>query len=155
MDVYQKMMEKGIFLPPAPAKGGQYAQVKLFGDNKFAYVSGCGCHIGNDSEFIGKVGGNLTFEQGRQAAENCMRNLLATLHAHIGDLNNVKNFVKIIVFVSSDDSFTEQPQVANAASSLLIDIFDEEVGCAARSAVGVNVLPGDIAAEIEALIELK
>ena len=84
-----------------------------------------------------------------------MLNLLANLHAKTGDLNKIKRFVKVLAFVNSADSFEQQPQVVNGGSNLLVELFGEEVGMPARTAIGVNTLPGGIACEIEVLVELK
>ena len=84
-----------------------------------------------------------------------MLNLLANLDAKTGDLNKIKRFVKVLAFVNSADDFDKQPQVVNGGSNLLVDLFGEEVGCPARTAIGVNTLPGGIACEIEVLVELK
>ena len=154
MNIYHVLESKGILLPSPPTKGGVYTPVKEFGDN-FLYCSGCGPDLGNGNTIIGKLGDSLSIEDGQKAAYNCMLNLLANLHAKIGDLNKIKSFVKLLAFVNSTDSFTEQPLVVNGASNLLIDIFGEEMGCPARSAIGTNSLPGGIACEIELIVELK
>ena len=104
---------------------------------------------------IGKVGRDLTLEQGQLAARNCMLNLLANLHYKIGDLNKIKRFVKVLAFVNSADDFYQQPQVVNGGSELIRDLFGEEAGLPARSAIASNALPGNIACEIEVLVELK
>ena len=83
-----------------------------------------------------------------------MLNLLANLQDKVGDLNKIKRFVKVLAFVNSTDDFTSQPQVVNGGSELLRDIFGEETGVPARSAIGVNALPGNIACEIEVIAEL-
>ena len=70
-------------------------------------------------------------------------------------MNRIKSFVKVLAFVASDDQFYSQPLVANGGSQLLVDVFGYEIGCPARSAIGVNVLPGNIPVEIELLVELK
>ena len=154
MNIYHVLESKGILLPSPPPKGGVYTPVKEFGDN-FLYCSGCGPDLGNGNTIIGKLGDSLSIEDGQKAAYNCMLNLLANLHAKIGDLNKIKSFVKLLAFVNSTDSFTEQPLVVNGASNLLIDIFGEEIGCPARSEIGTNSLPGGIACEIELIVELK
>ena len=155
MDVYARMKELGVKLPPAPAKGGVYTPAREFGEGeKLIYVSGCGPQEGPKSEYIGKLGKEMTLEQGQQAARNCALNILAVLEAKLGDLNKIKKFVKMTAFVSSESTFTQQPQVANGASQLLVDIFGD-AGAAARSAIAVNVLPGDIAVENEILLEMK
>lgn len=152
-DVNQIMKEKKINLPKPPAKGGVYTPVMEFGD-KFLYCSGCGPDIGDGNTIKGKLGRDLSIEEGQQAAHNCMLNLLANLQDKVGDLNKIKRFVKVLAFVNSADDFTSQPQVVNGGSELLRDIFGEETGVPARSAIGVNALPGNIACEIEVIAEL-
>ena len=152
MDIYDRMKELRITLPPPPAKGGLYTPAKEFGQG-LIYVSGCGPAIG--SPVAGKLGADFTLEQGQAFARSCMLNVLAVLEAQIGDLNRVRHAVKVLAFVNSTDSFTDQPAVANGGSQLLLELFGEEMGLPARSAVGVNVLPGNIPVEIEALFELK
>ena len=154
MNIYDALKEKGIVLPAPPPKGGVYTPVQEFGTH-FLYCSGCGPDLGNGNNFIGKVGQDLTLENGQKAAYNCMLNLLANLEAKTGDLNKIKRFIKMLAFVNSADSFSQQPQVINHASNLLIDIFGEKAGCPARTAIGVNTLPGGIACEIEVLVELQ
>lgn len=155
MDIYQVLKEKGITLPEPPAKGGVYTPVIRFGEGeKLLYCSGCGPDIGNSDKVTGKLGLDLTLEEGQRAAYNCMLNLLANLNAETGDLNKIKKFVKLLAFVNSSDDFTQQPQVVNGASNLLKEIFGE-AGIPARTAMGTNATPGGIACEIEALVELK
>lgn len=153
-DVYEVMKEKNIILPEAPAKGGVYTPVQEFGE-KLLYCSGCGPLISTGETVEGRLGENLTLEEGQRAAYLCVLNLLANLHEKTGDLNRIKRFVKVLAFVNSADSFTQQPQVVNGGSNLLADIFGEEIGVPARTAIGVNTLPGGIACEIEVLVELK
>ena len=153
MNVYDRMKELGIKLPKAPAKGGVYSQAKEFGEG-LVYISGCGPVI--DSQLIqGKFGDKLTVEQGQNYARNCMLNVLAVLENNIGDLNKIKNVVKILVFVAGTNDFYDQPLVANGGSKLLIDLFGEKIGAPSRSAIGVNALPGNIPVEIEALFEIE
>lgn len=152
-DVYQVIKEKKIALPTPPAKGGVYTPVMEFG-NKFLYCSGCGPDIGDGSTIKGKIGRDVSLEEGQKAAYNCMLNLLANLQDKVGDLNKIKRFVKVLAFVNSTDDFYDQPKVVNGGSELLFDLFGEETGLPARSAIGVNTLPGNIACEIEVLVEL-
>lgn len=154
MNIYDVLKEKNITLPAPPPKGGVYTPVQEFGD-KFLYCSGCGPDLGNGNTVVGKLGKTLTLEEGQKAAYNCMLNLLANLDAKTGDLNKIKRFVKVLAFVNSDDDFVMQPQVVNGGSNLLVELFGEEVGCPARTAIGTNTLPGNIACEIEVLVELK
>ena len=153
-DVYDILKEKGITLPQPPAKGGVYTPVQEFGD-KFLYCSGCGPDLGNGNTVVGKLGKDLTVEEGQRAAYNCMLNLLANLNDKTGDLNRIKRFVKVLAFVNSADDFGMQPQVVNGGSNLIAELFGEEAGLPARSAIGTNALPGGIACEIEVLVELK
>ena len=83
-----------------------------------------------------------------------MLNLLANLKAKLGDLDRIKRFVKVLGFVNSTDDFTQQPQVINGGSQLLLDLFGEEKGLPARTAMGSNATPGNIAVEIEVLVEI-
>ncbi len=154
MNIYDRMKELGIALPTPPKKGGKYATVKLFSEN-LLYVSGIGPALNGQDIFLGKVGAEVCIEEGKQAARYALLNLLSAVEANIGDLNRIKSFVKILSFVSSNDGFFEQPAIMDAATEMLGNIFGEQVGIPARSAIGVNVLPGNIPVEIEAIIELK
>lgn len=153
-NVYDKMAEKGITLPAPPPKGGVYTPVMEFGD-KLLYCSGCGPDLGDGNNIVGKVGKDLTVEDGQKAAFNCMLNLLANLEAKLGNLNRIKRFVKVTGFVNSSDDFYQQPQVINGGSNLILDLFGEEKGLPARTAMGVNTTPGNIAVEIEVLVEYE
>jgi hypothetical protein len=141
-----------LSMPAPPVRGGIYEPVKEFGGNLY-YLSGCGPVFNGEQRFTGKLGVEYTVEQGQEAARYCMLNLLANLQAKIGDLGKVKRIVKILCFIAGSDTFYDQPQVANGGSQLLIDIFGEEAGRCARSAIGVNALPGNIPVEIELLVE--
>lgn len=153
-DIYEKIKELGITLPTPPAKGGVYTPVMEFGDH-LLYCSGCGCSVGDGKEYIGKVGKDLTLEEGQKAAYNCMLNLLANLEAKLGNLNKIKRCVKVLGFVNSADDFYQQPQVINGGSNLLLELLGEEKGLPARTAMGTNTTPGNIAVEIEMLVEYE
>lgn len=152
MNVYEKMKEMNITLPKAPPKGGVYSPAKQFGKG-LVYISGCGPAL--DQPIKGKLGKEFSISEGQEFSRNCMLNVLAVLEANIGDLSKVKNVVKILTLVASADDFYEQPAVANGGSQLLVDIFGADVGAPARSAIGVNVLPGNIPVETEALFEIE
>lgn len=154
INVNQRMKEKGIEIPAAPPVGGIYTPAREFG-GRFVYSSGCGPQVNGVPVHVGKVGAELTLEQGQEAARACMLNVLSVVQAQLGDLNRVKRVVKILAFVASANDFTSQPAVINPASQLLIDIFGEEAGKGARSAIGTNVLPGNITVEIEVLFEIE
>lgn len=152
-NIEKKLAEMGLSLPEAPGKGGVYSCVKPLADKLYAF-SGCGCLVGDEGP-RGKLGKELTLEEGKQAAQRTMLNVLAYLKAHLGSLDNIESFVKVLVFVASSDDFYDQPAVANGATQLLKDLFGEEIGLPTRSAVGVAVLPGNIPVEIEGLVRLK
>lgn len=152
MDIYEKLKEMNLEIPAAPAKGGVYSPGQSFGDG-LVYISGCGPVIGAEA-IARKLGRDFTTEQGQEFAKRAMLNVLAVLQAHIGDLNRIKKGVKILTFVASADDFYEQPQVANGGSGLLLELLGAD-NVPARSAIGVNVLPGNIPVETEAIFELK
>jgi enamine deaminase RidA (YjgF/YER057c/UK114 family) len=154
INVEKALEPYGLSMPEPPARGGIYEPVKEFAGN-LCYLSGCGPAFNGEQRFIGKLGAEFNVEQGQEAARYCILNLLANLKARTGDLNKVKRIVKMICFVAGTDTFYDHPQVANGGSRLLIDIFGEERGRCARSAVGMNALPGNIPVEIELLVELE
>lgn len=153
MDIYKRLEEMGIVLPEVPNKAGLYMQTKEFCKH-LVYVSGCGPDLNGVEALKGRLG-DISIEDGQLAAKNCMINALAILNKNIGDLNRIKSIVKMLAFVSSTADFYSQPLVANGASQFLVDVFGHEIGCPSRSAIGVNVLPGNIPVEIELLVELK
>ncbi len=152
MDVYEKLKALNLTLPPPPPKGGAYTPAKRFAGN-LVYVSGCGPKL--DTPITGKLGRDFTVEEGYIYARNCMLNVLAVLEAAIGDLRRVKCAAKVLTLVASADDFYQQPAVANGGTELLRDLFGEEIGLPARSAIGVNTLPGNIPVETEALFEVE
>lgn len=154
MNVYERLKELGIELGNPPPPGGLYAPVKEFGEN-FVYTSGVGPTAADGSPvFSGKVGRELTLEEGQAAARLATVNLLSVMHAQLGDLNRIKKIVKQLGFIASADDFYSQPAVLNGSTQLLMDVFGDPDGRPARSAIAVNVLPGNIPVEIELLIEL-
>ena len=150
MDVYAKLKEMNLSLPQAPAKGGVYAQAKRIGN--IIYIAGCGPVT--DREVKGRLGREVSTEQGKEFARDCMLNVLAVLEKETGDLNKVKNAVKVLVFVAGTEDFYEQPVVANGGTGLLTELFGDKAGAPARSAIGVYSLPGNIPVEIEAQFEI-
>lgn len=116
-------------------------------------VSGCGPDLPGKPFPKGKLG-ELTVEDGPTAAANCMLNALSILRRDLGTLDKVRSVVKMLAFVASQDNFYQQPAVANGASRLLIDVFGEQIGCPSRSAIGVNVLPGNIPVEVELMVQI-
>jgi len=151
MDIYKRLSELEINLPAVPPLAGIYKPVKQVGN--LLYVSGQGPTENGDPLVAGKVGRERTIEEGQHAARLCVLNALSNLHEYLGDLNKIKSVVKLLVFVASAKGFDRQPEVANGASQLLLDIFGREQGVGVRSAIGTNELPGDITVEIEFIFE--
>ena len=152
MDIYKKLDELGLKLPAPPPLAGIFKPVKQVGN--MLYVSGTGPTENGLPLVAGKVGRERTIEEGQHAAALCVLNALSNLHQYLGDLNKIKSVVKLLVFVASAEGFGRQPEVANGASQLLMDIFGEDNGKGARSAIGTNELPGDITVEIEFIFEV-
>lgn len=154
MRIEEKLQDMRIELPQAPARAGLYRQTQEFGE-RLVYVSGCGPDLNGVCALKGRLGREVDIPTGQEAARRCMLNALAILKRDLGDLDRIGRFVKMLAFVSSDDGFYEQPLVANGATAFLIELFGQEIGCPTRSAIGVNVLPGNIPIEIELIVELK
>ncbi len=151
MDVYEKLKSLSIELPAPPAKGGLYTPVRQVGS--LLFISGVGPMKDNKPVFIGKLGKELTVEEGQAAARIVAINILSVLDHYLKDLNRIKQVVKILAFVASAEGFDSQPMVINGASRLFIDVFGER-GEHARSAIGTNILPGNIPVEIEGIFEI-
>ena len=142
-----------INLPEAPKPVGSYVAYKHV--EKLIFVSGQVSFREDGVLIKGKIGSDLSLEQGQIAAKACAINILSQIRAACdGDLEKVKNCVKITGFVNSIDSFTEQPKIINAASELLVKVFGEK-GMHSRAAVSVNSLPLGAAVEIEAIFEVN
>ena len=152
MDVYARIKNLDFSLPELPPKGGIYKPVIQVGN--LLYVSGQGATSNGVPVLVGKVGAERTLEEGQQAAQICALNALSTLHEYLGDLNKIKRLVKTLGFVASAPNFNMQPKVIDGASRLLAEIYGEENGIGARSAIGTNELPGNITVEIEFIFEI-
>ena len=153
MNVYSRLEELHLELPAPPPRGGIYTPVKQVGS--LLFVSGQGPTEKGIPLVTGKVGATVDIEQGQQAARLCVLNALSSLHEYLGDLNRIDCLVKILAFVASAPGFNQQPKVIDGASQLLRDLWGEERGVGARTAVGTNELPGNIAVEIEFIFALK
>lgn len=152
MSAEQQISALGLNLPPAPPRGGVYKPVVIVGN--IAYVSGHGPYLGNGEYLLGRVGDDLDLEAGRVAARQTALALLATLKSELGSLDRVKRVVKLLGMVNSTPDFPDHPKVINGCSELFGQIWGEENGIGARSAVGMGSLPGNIAVEIEGIFEL-
>src|SRR5215468_10627843 len=122
MDPYTRLSNLGITLPPAPAPLPAFVMAVQTGN--LVFVSG---HIArkDGKPWVGQFGLNMTSEQGKLAARNVALDLLATLHGFLGDLRRVERIVKLLCLVNSTSTFTEQPQVANGCSELLVSVLGE------------------------------
>lgn len=152
MNVYDRLKELGLELPALQPKGGIYARSKRAGN--LVFTSGAGPTADGRVLKPGKLGIDLTVEEGREMARAAMLNALSLLQDGISDLNRVVQVVKVLGFVASGPGFQEQPAVMNGASQLLVDLFGER-GEHARSAIGVNELPRNFPVEIEMIVEVE
>jgi enamine deaminase RidA (YjgF/YER057c/UK114 family) len=145
-------MKLDIELPPAPSAAGSYQLAKRHKD--LVFLSGHG-PIENGSLITGKVGADLSLEEGVHAARITGLNLLATLKAEFDDLENVVSVLKLLGLVNAAPGFDELPAVINGCSDLFLEVFGEKVGRHARSAVGMAELPFGMAVEIEAVVAVR
>ena len=153
MDIEKKLKELNIKLPNAPEPVGAYVAFKKI--DKLLFISGQ-LPINLDGKMIkGKIGKDLTLEDGQRAAKLCAINILSQAKkAMNGDLNKIKNCIKITGFVNSTDNFSDQPKVINPASETLSEVFGDK-GKHARAAVSTNSLPLGAAVEIDAILEVS
>ena len=152
MDIEKKLKELSIELPNAPDPVGAYVAFKKV--NNLLFISGQ-LPISKDGKMIkGQIGKDLTLEDGQKASKLCVINILAQAKKALnGDLNNIKNCVKITGFVNSTDDFKDQPKVINPASETLSAVFGDK-GKHARVAISANSLPLGAAVEIDAIFEI-
>ena len=149
--VEERIRELGLELPPPPPAGGIYHPVLVAGNQ--LYVSGQGPVQSNKELITGKVGRDLTLEEGQLAARQVGLTMLSTIKAQLGDLGKIKRLIKTLGMVNCYPEFEQHPQTINGFSQLMVDVFGEEKGRGARSAVGMS-LPGNIAVEVECIFEL-
>lgn len=147
----ERLRELSLTLPAPPPPIGTYVGAVHTGN--LLFLSGKGPDLQGGRHWQGKLGAELSTEEGYQAARDTMLNLLAVLRAEIGELSRVRRIVKLLGMVNSTPDFTEQPKVINGASDLLVDLFGD-IGRHARSAVGMASLPNGIPVEIEMIVEI-
>ncbi|MCL4440839.1 MAG: RidA family protein [Firmicutes bacterium] len=147
-----KLKEMGITLPAVPKPLASYVPAVMA--DRCVYTSGQIPLVDGELKFRGKVGGDLTEEQGYEAARICALNCLSVVREQIGSLDNIERIVKVTGFVNSAPGFANQPKVVNGASDLLGEVFGE-AGRHARSAVGVSDLPIHAAVEVEMIVKIK
>jgi enamine deaminase RidA (YjgF/YER057c/UK114 family) len=150
-DPEAKLKELGIVLPAPGAPIANYVNAVRTGN--LLFLAGKGPTGSDGKDIVGKLGRDMTVEQGYQAARSVAINHLAVLKKELGDLRRVTRIVKVLGMVNSDPAFTQQPAVINGYSDLLVAIFGEK-GKHARSAVGMVSLPNGIAVEVELIVEI-
>ena len=148
----ERLKEKGITLTAPGAPVANYVNVVRVGN--LLFLSGKGPTKPDGSNITGKVGRDLTIEQGYDAAKLVAINHLAVLKAELGDLSKVKHIVKVLGMVNCTEDFKDQPKVINGYSDLMVAIFGDK-GKHARSAVGMYALPMNIAVEVEVIVEVE
>lgn len=151
MSAEARIAELGITLPPTPKAGGVYTPVVIV--DKLAYVSGQVPYGPDGKLVVGRVGADLSEEEGAAAARVVALTMLATVRAALGSLDRVKRVVKVLGMVNSTADFQHHPQVMNGFSNTMVEIFGD-AGRAARSAVGMGSLPYNVPVEVEAILEL-
>tara|TARA_B100001769_G_scaffold271110_1_gene263377 strand:+ start:754 stop:1218 length:465 start_codon:yes stop_codon:yes gene_type:complete len=154
MHIFEENIKKlDLKIPDLPSPLANYVPYKV-SDNT-VYVSGQGPVIDGKIIYSGKVGNEISQEEGVKAAELCCINIIAALKSSInGDWNRLDTFLKLGGFVNCDNDFSDQPKIINGASDLLVNIFGDK-GRHSRFAVGSNALPLNISVEIDAIIKIK
>jgi enamine deaminase RidA (YjgF/YER057c/UK114 family) len=148
-----RLQELHLKLPDAPKPMAKYKTAVLLGN--VLYVSGHGpAKITDKTPLVGRVGADLTTAQGKECARAVGLNVLSTVRHTLGSLDKVKRLIKTLGMVNCTADFKEQPQVINGFSELMAEIFGEDAGVGARSAVGMGSLPGNIPVEIECIFEV-
>ena len=143
----------GLNIPDLPKALANYVPFKIIG--KTIYISGQAPVHNGELIYKGKVGSDISIEEGIEAAKLCVINIIAALKTGLeGDWDKLDSFVKLTGFVNCQDNFTDQPKIINGASDMLVEIFGDQ-GRHARVAVGSNALPLGIAVEIDAIVQIK
>ena len=148
----KRIQELHLTLPPAPKPVAVYKTAVKHGH--LLFVSGHGPLKADKTMITGRVGQDMTLDQGKDAARQVGLAVLATVRDQLGSLDKVKRLVKTLGWVNCTAEFTDQPKVINGFSELMKDVFGEDAGVGARSAVSAHTLPGGIAVEIECIFEV-
>lgn len=151
-DVEERLSELGITLGEATPPTANYVRAVRSGN--FIFLSGHGPDKPEGGQVIGKMGSDLSLEEGQQAARFTGISLLSSLKEALGDLNRVKRVVKVMGMVNAVPEFTQHSQVINGFSDLMVEVFGEN-GRHARAAVGMSSLPGNIPVEIDMIVEVE
>lgn len=148
----RRVQELHLTLPNPPKPVAKYKPAVLLGNA--LYVSGHGPYKTDGKLITGRVGADLTLEQGKEAARVTGLAILATVRNTIGSLDKIKRLVKTLGMVNSTPDFKDHPQVINGFSELMAEVFGDDEGVGARSAVGMGSLPGNIPVEVECIFEV-
>ena len=146
-----RLKERNISLPPVPPPVANYVDAVRVGNLLFL----AGNTAGADWKFKGKVGKDITVQEGYETARQVGLIMLAKVQAALGSLDRVKRVVKVLGMVNSPDGFGDQPRVVNGFSDLMVEVFGEQIGKHARSAVGMQALPSNSAVEVEMIVEVE
>jgi enamine deaminase RidA (YjgF/YER057c/UK114 family) len=153
MGAEANLKAKNITLPSSPTPMANYVTAVRTGN--LLFLSGHGPIRDGKATIRGKVGKDLTIEQGAAAAREVGLGLLATMRANLGSLDKVKRIVKVLGMVNCTEDFGDQPKVINGFSDLMVEVFGDTIGKHARSAVGMGSLPVQIPVEIEVVVEVE
>lgn len=151
-DIEQKLKDMGVTLYELPAPEANFVRAVRTGN--LVFMAGHGPVTPEGNSVTGKLGQDLSIEEGQEAARYVGITLLSALKAEIGDLDKVTRIVKVLGMVNGTTDFTEQPKVMNGFSDFMVEVFGEK-GKHARSAVGMGSLPNNIAVEIEMIVEVE
>ena len=151
--IEERLKQLGLTLPQSAAPVANY--VPFVRSGSLLFIAGQICQWNGELRFVGKLGREVSLGQGQEAAKLCALNILAHAKSALeGDLDRVLRCVRLGAFVNGTDDFTQQPQVANGASNVMVEVFGD-AGRHARAAVGVNALPGGVAVEVDAVFEVR
>ncbi|PWU01745.1 MAG: hypothetical protein C5B52_06920 [Bacteroidetes bacterium] len=148
----QNFAQLGLTLPPAPTPAGVYKPCLI--DGKHLFVSGHGPVKDDKTLIVGRIGKEMTADQGKLAARQVGLTILSSIKAQIGSLDKIKRVIKVLGMVNCESDFEKHPYVINGCSELFAKIWGDDNGVGVRSAVGMGSLPNNISVEIEALFEL-
>jgi enamine deaminase RidA (YjgF/YER057c/UK114 family) len=152
MEIEARLRQLGFTLPKPPEPVAAYLPAVQVGD--LLFLSGTTCYVDGKFLYTGRVGAELTLEEGYAAAQQTALNLLSVIKATLGDLDRVARVVKLNGYVNSAPEFDRQPEVINGASELLEKVFHER-GKHARTSIGVSALPAHIPVEIELIVQVR
>lgn len=153
MSIEARLRELGIELPPPPKPVGNYLPGVQVG--RLLFMSGCGPRFADGRSISGKLGADIDMARGYEAARLVGLNMLANIRSVMGSLDRIERVVKTLGMVNCTPDFNEMPKVINGFSDLFVELLGPERGRGARSAVGMGALPGQIAVEVEMILEVR